>query len=95
MSIILVLIVVFIIYSVVVGLIESRKQSVRDGVARNILKNFNFEKEKQEILSINENFISAEMRCPKCNGMLVCRIGKFGQFWGCSRYPACRFTKNV
>ena len=30
--------------------------------------------------------------CPECNGTLVVRSGKYGQFMGCSNYPRCRFT---
>ncbi len=38
--------------------------------------------------------------CPKCGGTLVLRIAKRGsnagnQFYGCSNYPKCRFTKNI
>ena len=32
--------------------------------------------------------------CPRCNGQLVFRIGKYGSFWGCSNYPNCKFTKK-
>lgn len=32
--------------------------------------------------------------CPKCGGKLVKRSGKYGEFYGCSNYPICRFTKN-
>lgn len=32
--------------------------------------------------------------CPRCGGELVKRKGRFGQFFGCSNYPACRYTKN-
>lgn len=33
--------------------------------------------------------------CPKCNGNLVERSGKFGKFLGCSNYPKCRYTKQL
>ncbi|MDR0778247.1 MAG: topoisomerase DNA-binding C4 zinc finger domain-containing protein [Methanomassiliicoccaceae archaeon] len=33
--------------------------------------------------------------CPRCGKMLVLRNGKNGQFYGCSGYPNCRFTKNI
>lgn len=33
--------------------------------------------------------------CPICGGVLLLRKGKFGAFYGCSGYPACRFTRNV
>lgn len=32
--------------------------------------------------------------CPRCGGNLVLRDGKNGKFWGCSKYPKCKFTKN-
>jgi len=32
--------------------------------------------------------------CPKCGGNLVRRNGKYGNFWGCSNYPKCKFTIN-
>lgn len=34
-------------------------------------------------------------KCPKCGNILKKRDGKFGEFWGCTGYPDCRFTKNV
>lgn len=36
-----------------------------------------------------------KMKCPFCGGALVLRSGKYGQFWGCSAYPKCRFTRPV
>lgn len=33
--------------------------------------------------------------CPICGGVMLLRKGKFGAFYGCSGYPACRFTRNV
>ncbi len=32
--------------------------------------------------------------CPQCGGELKKRKGKFGEFFGCSNYPQCRFTKK-
>lgn len=32
--------------------------------------------------------------CPRCGGRLVLRKGKYGEFWGCSNYPKCKFKKN-
>ncbi len=32
--------------------------------------------------------------CPRCGGKLVKRSGKYGAFWGCSNYPACKFIKK-
>src|SRR5690606_23836881 len=35
-----------------------------------------------------------KINCPQCEGVLVERYGKYGSFYGCSNYPACKFTKN-
>lgn len=32
-------------------------------------------------------------KCPFCGSDLVLRKGKYGQFWGCSTYPKCKFTR--
>lgn len=33
--------------------------------------------------------------CPQCNRIMKKRSGKFGEFWGCSGYPECRYTENI
>ena len=33
--------------------------------------------------------------CPKCEGWLQTKRGKFGRFLGCSNWPACRCTRNI
>lgn len=38
------------------------------------------------------NAAIASGRCPLCGGRLVLRNGKYGQFWGCSNYPSCKYT---
>ena len=30
--------------------------------------------------------------CPQCGGVLILHHGKYGNFYGCSNYPRCRFT---
>jgi len=32
-------------------------------------------------------------KCPDCGAPLVVRIGRFGKFLSCSRFPACKFSK--
>nr|MCR5246731.1 topoisomerase DNA-binding C4 zinc finger domain-containing protein [Paludibacteraceae bacterium] len=32
--------------------------------------------------------------CPSCGGSLQLRSGKYGNFYGCSNYPKCKFTKD-
>ena len=33
----------------------------------------------------------ANGRCPLCGGTLVIRNGRYGQFYGCSNYPNCKY----
>jgi hypothetical protein len=33
--------------------------------------------------------------CPQCGSHMVLRKGKYGSFWGCSRYPDCKAIKRV
>ena len=33
--------------------------------------------------------------CPKCNGKLIKKQGKYGEFVGCSNYPKCKYTRKV
>ncbi len=36
----------------------------------------------------------ADFKCELCGSDVVIRNGKYGQFYACSKYPACRFTKH-
>lgn len=33
--------------------------------------------------------------CPECGMPLIKRNGRYGEFWGCTGYPDCRYTRNV
>jgi len=35
-----------------------------------------------------------DMKCEQCGADMVLRTGRFGSFYACSRYPACKFTKQ-
>lgn len=37
----------------------------------------------------------SEGKCPRCGGDLKLRSGKYGQFYGCSNYPRCKFTQKL
>ena len=41
-------------------------------------------------------FLSAfEVKCPKCGKDLLKRSGRYGEFVGCSGFPACKFTCSM
>ena len=37
----------------------------------------------------------APLACPRCGGSLLRRRGRHGAFFGCSRYPSCRYTRDA
>lgn len=38
---------------------------------------------------------TTDEKCPKCGSALVFKLSKYGKFLACSKYPTCKFTKNV
>jgi len=38
---------------------------------------------------------SATPTCPRCSSPMRRRSGRYGQFWGCSRYPGCKGTRKI
>jgi len=32
-------------------------------------------------------------KCPKCGSPMILRKGRYGKFYGCSRYPYCKGTR--
>ena len=33
-------------------------------------------------------------RCPECGSPVSLKEGKYGLFYGCSKFPKCKFTAN-
>lgn len=52
------------------------------------------QKERQKERLHMESREQQDACCPECGCVLVKRSGRFGMFWGCSGFPACRYTKN-
>jgi len=36
-----------------------------------------------------------KVRCTSCNSAMILRKGRYGSFYGCSRYPRCGGTRKV
>lgn len=53
-----------------------------------------FERLAKEIDGMSEQMIEMKL-CPNCGEMLQKRKGRYGEFWGCSGYPRCRYTENI
>ncbi len=60
------------------------------------LKNDNKVTKKEHIRNIKKMKKNIKSGiCPRCGGKLVLRNGRNGQFYGCSNYPNCKFTKSL
>ena len=75
--------------------LNKRRQKKLDGIAYDTLAGLDFNKEKEEIKSFGSRYVSKEYRCPRCNGILVMRNGRYGKFWGCNHWPECEYTRNI
>ena len=45
--------------------------------------------------AFHNTLASKSRRCPRCGGFLKRRNGRFGEFFGCSGFPVCRYTENA
>jgi len=53
-------------------------------------------KEKYENVS-KQKFTETptDRKCPKCNSPLTEKMGRFGRFYGCSKFPECKHTEPI
>lgn len=42
----------------------------------------------------NTNISSNTQLCPRCSSKMIVRTGRYGRFYGCSRFPYCRGTRQ-
>jgi DNA topoisomerase-1 len=55
----------------------------------------NLEKKRKEVARKRLIEGKTDEVCPKCQGNLVIKISKFGEFYACSNYPKCRYIKDI
>jgi len=66
-----------------------------------VLKSFydpfekNLEKKDKEISKKDISDKPTKKKCPKCGTALVIRLGKFGRFYACPRFPKCKYTEPL
>lgn len=59
------------------------------------LKNNSNTTNRQHVKNINQMKEDiANNICPRCGGKLILKKSKYGEFYGCENYPACKFTKK-
>ena len=56
----------------------------------------NFENAKQKYDDALRILNSRDVpSCPICSSKMARRSGRYGEFWGCPRYPMCKGTINI
>ncbi len=50
--------------------------------------------DKKVAKCINEECGFTASLCPQCNGYMIERKGKYGEFLGCSNFPKCKYSRN-
>ena len=55
----------------------------------------NLEQKYKEVSKKDITEKPTEKKCPKCGAPLLIRIGKYGQFYACSKFPKCRYTESL
>lgn len=43
---------------------------------------------------LHDNFDNMTRICPECGNILKLRLGKYGWFYSCSKYPLCKHSEN-
>ncbi|MGB9743334.1 MAG: type I DNA topoisomerase [Minisyncoccales bacterium] len=52
----------------------------------------NLQKKYKEVLKKDFTEKPTEEKCPQCGAPLIIRLGRYGKFYACSRFPQCRYT---
>ena len=67
------------------------------GVVEEFYKPFekNLEEKYKEVSKKDITEKPTKKTCPKCKAPLIVRLGKFGQFYACSKFPKCRYTESL
>jgi DNA topoisomerase-1 len=74
---------------------EGRKKWI--GVVEEFYRPFekNLEEKYKEVSKKDITEKPTKKTCPKCDSPLLIRLGKFGQFYACSKFPKCRYTEPL
>ena len=55
----------------------------------------NLKQKYQEVSKKEFTEKPTEKICPKCRAPLLIRLGKFGRFYACSKFPKCKYTESL
>jgi len=55
----------------------------------------NLQKKYEEVSKKDFTEKPTKKICPKCGSQLLIRLGKFGKFYACSKFPKCKYTESL
>jgi len=55
----------------------------------------NLKKKEKELQKAKIAQEKTEKTCPKCGAPLLIRLGRYGKFYACSKFPKCRHTESL
>ncbi len=66
-------------------------------VAEEFYKPFdkNLQNKYQEVKKKDITEKPTNKKCPKCGAPLIVRLGKYGKFYACSKFPECKYTEPL
>lgn len=76
---------------------ETKRQEICRYITDNQIRGWvEREAHKQNVKEYKQTLdeCSRQKLCPYCKAPLVLRKGKYGEFYGCSNYPKCRYTQK-
>jgi len=60
------------------------------------IENFRKEESTKRAVQYVKGIVTADKKkCPECNSNMTMKNGRYGQFWGCTGFPNCRYTENL
>ena len=79
---------------------EKNFDQIAEGSAKwaNIIKDFytpfaeNLANKEEEVPKQKIAEQKTDKTCPKCGAPLIIKLGRFGKFFGCSKFPECKYT---
>jgi len=68
---------------------------------KSVIKDFyvpfekNLEAKQKEVPHKKERHKETDKKCPKCESPIIIKLGRYGEFYACSNWPKCKYTKPL
>lgn len=64
-------------------------------IVSGIFSLFSSNEKNADTVALPEGSLAGTEACPRCHSPMILRNGSRGKFYGCSRFPRCRGTRNA